>query len=147
MSFDDIAARALDTASSHGATYADIRFDVARTERIEVRNGVVATLSDATSRGYGIRALFGGAWGFAAGSDLSETGVDRVAARAVAIAKAGASISGRRFGEPPSKAYVDTFATPMHRDPVDVALGDRVALLLAAEKTLHVGPAIGVGRA
>lgn len=147
MSFDDIAARALDTASAHGATYADIRFDVARTERIEVRNGIVATLSDATSRGYGIRALFGGAWGFAAGSDLGEAGVDRVAARAVAIAKAGASVAGRRFGEPPPKAYVDTFATPMHRDPVDVALGDRVALLLAAEKALHVGPVIGVGRA
>ena len=147
MNFDDIATRALDTASARGALYADIRFDVDRSERIEVRNGVVATLSDSTSRGYGVRALVDGAWGFAAGSDLSEAGIDGVAARAVAIARAGAAISSRRFGEPPPKAYVDTFATPARRKPQDVTLDERVSLLLAAEKALHVGPSIGVGRA
>lgn len=147
MSFDDRAARALDTASACGARYADIRFEVARTERIEARNGVVATLSDETSRGYGIRALVDGAWGFAADSDTSDAGLDRTAARAVAIAKAGAAIARRRFGEPPERAYRDTFATPLHRDPDDVPLGQRVDLLLTAERALHVSPAIRVGRA
>ena len=56
--FDACAARALDTASARGAAYADIRFEEDRSERIEVRNGAVATLSDGTSAGYGIpRAL------------------------------------------------------------------------------------------
>ncbi|MDQ6823652.1 MAG: TldD/PmbA family protein [Candidatus Eremiobacteraeota bacterium] len=147
MNFDTIAARALDTASAQGAFYADIRFDVARSERIEVRNGIVATLSDTTSRGYGIRALFEGSWGFAAGSELTDGGIDLVAARAVAIAKAGASIASRRFGEPPPKAYVDTFATPMLLDTADIPLGERVALLLDAEKALHTAPSVRVGRA
>ncbi|MGZ3495987.1 MAG: TldD/PmbA family protein [Vulcanimicrobiaceae bacterium] len=147
MSFEAQAARALDTATARGAHYAEVRFEVARTERIEVRNGVVATLSDATSRGYGIRALFDGAWGFAASSDLSHEGIDRTAARAVAIARAGAAVNRRRFGEIPSKAYVDMFATPMHRSPQDVPLGERVKLLLDAEAALHAGPAISVGRA
>jgi len=83
MSFDDLAARALDTAGTRGAEYADVRFEVVRSERIETRNGVVTTLSDSTSRGYGMRALYGGAWGFAAGSDLTQAGIDRTAARAV----------------------------------------------------------------
>lgn len=147
MSFESLAARALDTATKRGAAYADIRFEVDRTERIEARNGVVASLADSTSRGYGIRALADGAWGFAAGSDLSEDGIDRVAARAVEIARAGASIARRRVGEPPQKAYVDTFATPIVRDPSSVPLGERVSLLLDAEKALHVSPKIGVGRA
>ena len=51
MSFDGLAARALDTASKRGAGYADIRFEENRSERIEVRNGIVATLADSTSRG------------------------------------------------------------------------------------------------
>lgn len=147
MSFDALAQRALDTAAQRGARYADIRFESDRTERIEARNGVVATLSDSTSRGYGIRALVDGAWGFAAGSDLSEAGIDATAARAVAIARASASIARRGFGEPPPRAYVDTFATPMQRDPKDVPLGERVNLLLQAEKALHVSPQITVGRA
>jgi TldD protein len=147
MSFDDLAARALDTASKRGAEYADLRFEVVRAERIETRNGIVATLSDATSRGYGMRALVGGAWGFAASSDLTHAGIDAAAARAVEIAKAGAAIARHRFGAAPPRAYVDSFATPIVRDPDDVPLGDRVALLLAAEKALHVSPKISVGRA
>jgi len=147
MSFDDLAARALDTAGTRGAEYADVRFEVVRSERIETRNGVVTTLSDATSRGYGMRALYGGAWGFAAGSDLTQAGIDRPAARAVEIAKAGAAIARHRFGAAPLRAYVDSFATPMERDPADVPLGERVALLLRAEKALHVSPKISVGRA
>jgi len=147
MSFDDLASRALDTASARGGAYADIRFDVARTERIEVRNGVVASLADGTSTGYGIRALVDGAWGFAAGSEMTDGAVDAVAARAVALARAAAAIARTPLGAPPPRAYVDAFATPMDRDPADVPLGERVALLLEAERLLHVGDGIAVGRA
>jgi len=83
-------------------------------------------LRDETSTGYGIRALFDGAWGFAASADLSEAGVDAAAARAVDIARAGASIATRRFGEAPADAYVDAYATPFERDPASVPLGERV---------------------
>jgi TldD protein len=147
MEFEALAARGLDTAHVRGAVYADIRFEVARSERIEVRNGVVATLADGSSTGFGVRALIDGAWGFAASADVSEAGVDATAARAVAIARASAAIARRRIGTPPARAYVDTFVTPMTRDPAGVALGQRVALLLEAERLLH-GPAeIAVGRA
>jgi TldD protein len=147
MEFEAAAARALDTASARGADYADARFETERAERIEVRNGVVATLSDASSTGMGVRALVDGAWGFAASSDLSDAGVDAAAARAVDIARASASIARRRVGLPPSRAYVDEFAALVQRDPQDVPLGDRVALLLDAERALHGPATIAVGRA
>ncbi|HZZ64251.1 MAG TPA: TldD/PmbA family protein [Candidatus Baltobacteraceae bacterium] len=148
MSFDAPAQRALDTLTARGGQYGEIRFESNRTERIEARNGIVATLSDSTSRGYGIRAMVDGAWGFAASSDISDTGIDRTAARAVEIAKAGAAIvRGKTAALAPARAYVDTFATPIGRDPRDIPLGDRVALLLEAEKALHVAQEIRVGRA
>jgi TldD protein len=147
MEFEAAAARALDTASARGADYADARFEVERAERIEVRNGVVATLSDATSTGMGVRALVNGSWGFAASSDLSDAGVDAAASRAVDIARAGAAIARRRIGTPPQRAYVDEFVALVQRDPQDVPLGDRVALLLEAERGLHGPSAIAVGRA
>lgn len=147
MEFDAFAARALDTASARGALYADIRFERVRTERIEVRNGVVTTLADTQSEGYGIRALVDGAWGFSASSDTSSAGIDRAAATAVSIARASAGIARRRFGEAPERAYVDSFATPLLRDPSTVPLGDRVALLLEAEQLAHAAPSIAVARA
>jgi TldD protein len=147
MLFEDSGQRALDTARARGAEYADIRFENARTERIEVRNGVVATLADSTSTGYGIRALYDGAWGFAASSDLSSAGVDTTAARAVAMARAAASIARHPIGATPSRAHVATFATPVSEDVGSIPLGDRVALLLDAEKLLHAGSQIAVGRA
>ena len=55
--------------------------------------------------------------------------------------KAGASIATRRFGEAPTDTHVDRFATPIDRDPATVPLGERVALLLEAEKRVHVGAA------
>src|SRR5947209_1638606 len=127
MSFDALAARALDTATAQGAQYADVRFEVAWTERIEVRNAVVASLADTTSRGYGIRALVGGCWGFAASADLSDAGIDRTAARAADIAKSAAQIAGmRRFGVAPAVAHVDSYSTPAVRAAEDVALSERV---------------------
>jgi TldD protein len=147
VTFASLAQRALDTANARGAAYADIRFDDGRSERLEVRNGTLATLTDETSIGYGIRALVDGAWGFAAGADLSNAGVDRIAAQAVAIARAGASIATRRRAEAPAETYVDSYATPVERDPASVSLGERVALLLEAERALHATPQVSVGRA
>jgi TldD protein len=139
--------RALDTASARGAAYADIRFEHVRSERIEVRNGVVSQLADSGSIGYGVRALVDGAWGFAASNDLRDAGLDETAARAVAIAKASASIARERFGAPPPHAYVDRYETPVQRDPASIPLGERVALLIDAEKLAHTSDRIKVARA
>jgi len=147
MDFAGLAARVLDGATAAGANYADVRFETQHAHRIEVRNGVVATLADSVSTGYGVRALVDGAWGFAASSDLSDAQLDRTAARAAQIARASASIARQRIGAPPPAAYVDSFDTPVVRDPFDVPLGERVALLLDAERLLHVSPEITVGRA
>lgn len=144
---NDAAARALDTALARGAEFADVRFETARSERIEVRNGIVAALADSISTGYGVRALVDGSWGFAASDDTSAPGLDATAARACAIARAGAAVARRRVGLQPPQSYVDRYVTPVERDPASVPLGERVALLLEAERSLHAGSQIAVGRA
>jgi TldD protein len=147
MEFSHHAARVLDTAAARGAAYCDVRFERTRSERAEVRNGDVSGLADERSDGYGIRALVDGAWGFAASNGFDDKALDIAAARAVDTARAAASISARRIGEPPADRYVDTFATPVERDLRDIPLGQRVALLLDAEKLLRAAPSITVGRA
>lgn len=146
MEFENEAGRLLDTAAHEGATYADVRFERIREERVEVRNGEVSTLADDRSTGYGVRAFYDGAWGFAASDDLTPEGLDRAAARAVATAKASATIAGR-VAEAPADRYVDTYATPVERDPATVPIGERVAYLLEVERLLHAAPSVRVGRA
>jgi TldD protein len=147
MEFTRHAARVLDTATARGAAYCDVRFERTRSERAEVRNGDVSGLADERSDGYGIRALVDGAWGFAASNGFDDAALDIAAARAVDTARAAAAIATRRIGEAPADRYVDTFVTPVERDPLDVPLGERVAMLLDAEKLLHAAPSITVGRA
>jgi TldD protein len=147
MEFADLAERVIDTATARGAAFCDVRFERSRSERAEVRNGEVSGLADERSDGYGIRALVDGAWGFASSNDLSAAGLDAAAARAVDAARAAATIAARRIGEPPGDRYIDTYVTPVERDPLDVSLNERIALLLDAEKLLHSAPSITVGRA
>jgi TldD protein len=147
MEFSEHAARVLDTAAARGAAYCDVRFERSRSERMEVRNGDVAGLLDERSDGYGIRVLVDGAWGFASSNGFDDRSLDEAAGRAVALARAGAAIGAQRLGEIPTDRYVDTFATPLERDPRNVSIGERVALLLEAEAALHAAPSVTVGRA
>ena len=146
MEFSAHAERVLDTALARGAVYADVRFERTRSEQIEVRNGDVADLSDTHSEGFGLRALVDGAWGFAACALFDNVSLDAAASRAVDMARAGASASRHRIGTIPLEAYVDHYVTPLERDPASVPLGERVAMLLDAERALHSAPSIAVGQ-
>jgi TldD protein len=147
MDFSVPAERVLDTALTRGAIYADVRFERTRSERIDVRNGEVAGFTDTRSDGFGVRALVDGTWGFAASARFDDAALDATAARAVAMARAGAAAGRRRIGTIPTEIYVDHYATPVERDPADVPLAERVALLLDAERALHSAPTIAVGHA
>ena len=147
MQFDELGARALETARGRGAEYADVRFENGRTERIEVRNGEVSTLRDDVTYGYGVRTLVDGAWGFAAADDLTPAGVDAAVARAVEIARASAAIGTHRVGEAPKDVQVGEFATECELDPDVISLEQRIDLLAAAEYALHLHPRIRTGRA
>jgi TldD protein len=147
LQFESEAQRVLDTTASLGAEYADVRFGETREEHIEVRNGVVSSLSDGESAGFSVRVLVDGAWGFASSADINAAEFDRVADLAVNIARASAKVKGQGISLVPSKAYTDSYKTPFQIDPSTVPLGERVAHLLAAEKEVRAAGAVTVARA
>ncbi len=130
----DLAAVALDAARSAGAGYADIRVNRYRNERIAAREDHLSGLSDSESFGFGVRVLVRGTWGFAASGEVTREEVRRVAALAVATAKA--NVSGRR--EPvrlaPAPACEDVWQTPYAKDPFRVPLSRKADLLLAINR-------------
>jgi len=128
---------ALDTARVRGATYADIRIVHRHVQQVAVRNGVVSTLAQTETLGFGVRVIANGAWGFAAGSRLTREEVQRVAAEAVGIARASATASKEPVDLGPPEVHVDTYRTPYQIDPFEVPLEDKLALLLAADRTMR----------
>src|SRR5438874_1761229 len=90
----DVATAAVEGALAAGATYADARAMVRKTEAIRVNNEVVEGLRQNESAGVGVRALIGSSWGFFATPDLSTAAARKAGEEAAAIARASAKVAG-----------------------------------------------------
>jgi TldD protein len=134
--------RAMNLAQVRGATYADVRIVHRRTRNITVKNGVVKDLSDNESRGFGVRVVVDGAWGFASSALLDPEEVDRVTALATQIARASAMFKTRDVALGPPVAHVGSYRTPVEIDPWDVPLERKINLLLQADEGLRQTPGV-----
>lgn len=144
----DLVERALNLAQVRGAWYADMRIVHRRTQVVEVKNGLVEALSEDESRGFGVRVLVNGAWGFASSARLEPAEVDRVTVLAVRTARASARVPGRQpvhLGPPVT--HVATYRTPVQVDPFAVPLERQIALLVEASRALQQGPEVRVAKA
>jgi len=126
---------ALDAARSAGAQYADVRISRNRVQAINTRERRVQGLSDNETFGFGVRTLVGGAWGFAASSDLTRDEVARVARQAAEQAKANRAALVRPVVLAPAPATKEgVWRSPAKIDPFDIAIEEKVALLLSANE-------------
>jgi TldD protein len=132
----DLARRALDTAAQLGASYADTRIVRRQERRADVKSGRVEGVHLGETEGFGVRVLVDGAWGFASSGRMSGPEADRVAERAVRIARASARQQRRpvRLSERPRAS--GRFETPVREDPFAVPVDQVIDLLLGAERAM-----------
>lgn len=142
----ELTERALDTAQSQGATYADIRIVRRENQDMSVKNGVVQTLSLNDDFGFGVRVVADGAWGFASSNRLNREEIDRVAALAVTIAKASALVKQADVDLGPPEVHVDTYKTPFEIDPFEVPLEDKIDVLMATDKEARSVKGLAIAR-
>ena len=83
----ELAAVALETAATLGASVAQFRLAAHDSRGVSIRDGEVENIGADTSIAMSVRVVHGGAWGFAATTDLSAIGANDIANRAVNIAK------------------------------------------------------------
>jgi TldD protein len=133
--------------AAHGrADYADVRHVATRHERLATRNGEVDEIAYDATDGIGVRVRIGSAWGFAAvrGSDRADA--EAALDRALAVARAQPAAAGGALApEPPAHGSWESAA---ERDPFAVPLGDKLAVLMAADAALRSeeGPAVAIAR-
>jgi len=134
---NDIANRALNQAQVAGASYADVRVITQRSEVISVKNGQVEAFARSISEGFGVRVVAGGAWGFASSNQLTTAEADRIARLAVSIAKASATAGKSAVRLSPLAVVRARYETPVLKDPLEVAVEDKLALLLKADEAMR----------
>lgn len=132
---------ALGAARDAGASYADIRIADAQRQWISTREQRVSRINDIDTRGFGVRVIVDGTWGFAASSNVSQEEIVRVARGAVAMARANAPLQKEPVVLAPISGHTAVWDTPIQKDPFAVPLQDKVERLLSvnAEALKHKG--------
>ena len=127
-----LADVALEAARSAGASYCDVRIGRYLQQFIVTREKQVDNVVNTESLGVGVRVIAQGTWGFAASSDLSKEAVAQAARTAVAIAKANSKLQTEPVKLAPVKGVGEvSWATPIEKNAMEVALKDKVDLLLS----------------
>jgi TldD protein len=138
---EKLGAAAMEKARALGAAYADIRINRYRTQNVLLRSapdwtsGVinnVPSVTDEESFGFGVRVIHSGAWGFAASAVVDTDTIARMTAEAVSIAKAHARLLKEPVRLAKAPAAKDTYSTPLEKNPFDVGVAEKLALLEAA---------------
>jgi TldD protein len=131
LPLDTLADAALNVAKARGATYADFRIERIRTQIVVARDRELETSVEGETVGCSVRVVCKGAWGFAAGIDLTTDTVALIAQRAVDVAEALAPLNTEPVvlaDEPP---YTGSFVSSYEIDPFGVAEDEKIDFLLA----------------
>ncbi len=121
------AQKAVEMLESLGVSYGDARAETVSTERIVFRNCRLEQSVLRDSAGLGIRAVVGGAWGFASCTGFTTQDIEAATRRAFEIASAAASASVKRLAPlAPQRGF---YRGPLEEDPFTVSPGDKMALL------------------
>lgn len=120
-----------------GASYADARVVEQKDESLRVRNGSVDNLSSGHTIGLGVRVLVSGAWGFAASARLTRDEIPKVVREAINVARASALLHPEPVVLSPVESYVDSYCSPVERDPWLVPLDEKLGLLFDADKIMR----------
>ncbi|MFF0626250.1 TldD/PmbA family protein [Streptomyces sp. NPDC004296] len=143
-----LADAALARARALGAEHADFRLERVRSAMWRLRDARTSATSDSTDLGYAVRVVHNGAWGFAAGVDLTMDAAARVAGQAVAMAKLSAAVAatagtGERVELADEPVHADrTWVSSYDVDPFDVPDADKTGLLAEWSARLLAAPGV-----
>ena len=138
----ELAAEALNAAKDAGASYADVRIGRYRRQSISTRERQITGVSDSESYGLGVRTIVNGAWGFAATNNMTKDGVVKAAREAARLSRAARSVQKRPIELAPAPVVKGTWMTPVTRDPLEVPIEEKVALLFATNEAALKVPGI-----
>jgi PmbA protein len=130
----DAAAKAVQAAKSAGADQSEAMIQQASVFTARVREGKPDLVKQATTRGLGLRVFVGGKPGFAASSDLRPESLSSLAAKAVALARAGEADSFAGLPEDAGDAADEKALQIFDAELAGLSTDRKIALAKAVEE-------------
>ena len=134
---DEVVDLVLARLKAAAVEYGDVRLLESRSQVISGEDRRIAHIQDNEDSGFGVRALYRGAWGFASSSVLTAGEVRRVTDLAIEIAKGSARLANEPVALCAEPVHVDSVTTASRIDPFSVPLQEKTRLLLETMETLH----------
>jgi TldD protein len=132
----DFGKLALKEAEKGKASYADVRISEILNEYLTVKNGEPEVVTLSQAKGFGVRVVADGAWGFAGSVDINKEEIKETVTKAISIAKASALLKKKDAVLSKEKAGKDKHATDFKKDPFKVPLEQKLEVLIRAGKIL-----------
>lgn len=126
---EKIVAAAVEKAESLGSSYADCRYVEIDDESLSFSDGSPESVNRSTDKGFGIRVIADGAWGFFGSSILSESEALRAAQKAVEIARASARLNDAPVELAPISSYTGSYESNLKVDPFAINLPEKIDYL------------------
>jgi TldD protein len=122
--------------TSAGCAFADARlYEDDASEFLLFYDGNLESNAARRERGIGVRVLLNGAWGFAATADLAK--ITTCFDKALANSRAAGALPGFLKDCGPAQPASGSFRSPAERDPFEVPLTEKLALLQAIDTRLQ----------
>jgi len=134
--FSEFGKIALEEAEREGASYADIRISEILNEILTVKNGEPEAVNLLQTKGFGVRVIADGAWGFAGSIDVNKEEIMRIVEKAVNIAKASALLKKKEAVLIPEEAREDQYSSEFQKDPFKIPVEEKLDVLVQAGRIL-----------
>ncbi|MGB9694677.1 MAG: TldD/PmbA family protein [Caldisericaceae bacterium] len=131
-----VIENALLAAKRAGASYVDVRVIEREIEDISTKNGTVEGISTSSTKGFGIRVIKDGAWGFSSSFKLTDDEIEKRAQEAVEIAEASSRTKINDASLADVEIFQDKVPQPVKVNPFSVPLTKKIALLSEADKLM-----------
>ena len=143
LPLDVLADAALSRARELGAAHADLRVERVREQALRLRDARVEGTNDSEDLGLAVRVVHDGAWGFAAGVDLTPESAAGLVDQAVALARVSRplAVDAVVLADEPSYGEV-TWVSSYELDPFEVDDAEKVALLTHRSRRLLGAPGV-----
>lgn len=134
--FSDFGKMALEEAEKRGVSYADIRISEILNEILTVKNGEPEAVNLLQTKGFGVRVVADGAWGFAGSVDINREEIIKTVEKAVSIAKASALLKKKEAALIREEVRQDRYSSSFKKDPFAASLEEKLDVLVQAGRIL-----------
>ena len=134
--FSEFGKIALEEAEREGASYADIRISEILNEILTVKNGEPEAVNLLQTKGFGVRVIADGAWGFAGSIDVNKEEIMRIVEKAVNIAKSSALLKKKEAVLIPEEVREDQYSSEFQKNPFKIPVEEKLDVLVQAGRIL-----------